>query len=253
MDKAVGLSKRMQAVADMVSPGSRVCDVGCDHGYVSVYLVQKKTAPYAIAMDIREGPLSRAAEHIRKYGVEEYITLRLSDGLSAYRKGEADTLICAGMGGRLLWSILTGEPDKTADFKELILQPQSEVPLFRKFLREKGYFFLEEDMILEEGKFYPIMKVKPPCPGGQGAESVQGEEAELSDLLGPLLLPRRHPVLFLFIEREIRLKEEILTGLGRQEANARNRDRKEELQRELYLLRKAKRQWKEGLHGSNCD
>ena len=121
MEKIVELSRRMQAAADMVSSGNRVCDVGCDHGYVSIYLVQSDKSPSALAMDVNQGPLLRAKEHVRRYGVEPYITLRLSDGLSAYRKGEADSLICAGMGGRLLWKILTREPDKTADFKELIL------------------------------------------------------------------------------------------------------------------------------------
>ncbi len=242
MKRTVALSRRMQAAADMVSKGNRVCDVGCDHGYVSIWLLQSGKVPSALAMDVNNGPLQRAAEHVRRYGVEKYITLRLSDGLSAYRIGEADTLICAGMGGRLLMDILTREPDKTKDFKELVLQPQSEVPLFRKFLREKGYIFLEEDMILEEGKFYPLMKVKLSESGDLRAEVKREEKME--DLLGPLLLKKRHPVLFAFIKKEISVKEKILDRLKMQEANDRNEERKRELQKELTLLKEAEALWR---------
>lgn len=244
MSRKVELSRRMQAVADMVTEGNRVCDVGCDHGYVSIYLIQSGIAPSVIAMDINQGPLSKAAEHVSKYKVEKYISLRLSDGLAAYQKGEADTFLCAGMGGRLLMNILTKEPEKTGDFKELILQPQSEIPLLRKFLREKGYIFLKEDMILEEGKYYPLMKVTLSGDKGQNERSRQEEDYEMEDFLGPILLAGKHPVLLQYIEKEISLRQEILLKLEKQEENHRNICRKEELQGELALLKKAKGLWR---------
>lgn len=75
---------------------------------------------------------------MEKHGLTGYITLRLSNGLDAYRTGEAQSLVIAGMGGRLMQSILTKDKEKTEDFEELILQPQSELILFRKFLRTEG-------------------------------------------------------------------------------------------------------------------
>ena len=72
------LSLRLSAIADLVTEGNRLVDVGCDHGYLPVYLIQQKKIPSAIAMDVRKGPLSRAQEHIRQYGLEEYIQTRLS-------------------------------------------------------------------------------------------------------------------------------------------------------------------------------
>ena len=239
MERMVELSRRMQAVADMVSDKNRVCDVGCDHGYVSIYLVQSGRSPFALAMDVNEGPLLKAKEHVRRYGVESYITLRLSDGLSAYRIGEADSLICAGMGGRLLLKILAKEPEKTADFKELILQPQSEITLFRKTLRENGYVFLKEDMIFEEGKFYPLMKVKKAGRDEEQSEEKSKEQQEMEDLLGPYLLKTKNPVLFRFIERELSMKKEILSTLYSQKENDRTTARKRELEREIALLEKA--------------
>lgn len=241
MCKQIELSKRMQAVADMVSEGNRVCDVGCDHGYVPIYLYQSGKAPFLLAMDINRGPLSKAKKHVQKFKVEDYITLRLSDGLAAYHIGEADTLLCAGMGGRLLMDILTREPEKTADFKELVLQPQSEIPLVRRLLREKGYVFLKEDMVLDEGKFYVVMKVRPPKEDAE-KERMAGS-CEMEDLLGGLLLKQKHPVLLQYIKKEISVKREILERLEDSRYSEKTEKRKIQLQKELELLRKAERLW----------
>lgn len=241
MSRQVELSKRMQAVADMVTVGNRVCDVGCDHGYVSIYLVQAGISPRVLAMDVNKGPLKRAEEHVKAYEKEAYIELRLSDGLCAYKNGEADSLLCAGMGGRLLMKILEREPDKTESFRELILQPQSELKLFRKFLREKGYSILAENMILEDGKFYPMMKVSPKSMG-TGTE-IQDEDTESMDLLGPYLLQNQNPVLLAYIRQEIQVKEGILEGLKKQEQKEKLLLRRQEIEKELVLLKNAVQKW----------
>lgn len=234
MGRKVELSKRMQAVADMVTPGNRVCDVGCDHGYVSIYLVQEGIAPKVLAMDVNKGPLMRAGEHVERYEAEDYIELRLSDGLTAYRLGEADTLLCAGMGGRLMMDILDKEPDKTKDFGELILQPQSDVKLFRKYLREKGYIIQKETMILEEGKYYPMMKVVL-----SGTIEDETKDYELEDLLGPLLLKELNPVLLQYIQQEMKVKEGIIKSLTERQNEGKVQQRKQELKKELALLKRA--------------
>ena len=117
----------------MVTAGNVVCDVGCDHGFVPIYLVQQGISPRVLAMDLREGPLRAAREHVAVYGLESRIETRLSDGLHNYEKGEADTLVCAGMGGGLMMRILAKDREKTASFRELVLQPQSEIEKFRRF------------------------------------------------------------------------------------------------------------------------
>ena len=132
------LSLRLSAIADLVTEGNRLVDVGCDHGYLPVYLIQQKKIPSAIAMDVRKGPLSRAQEHIRQYGLEEYIQTRLSDGLEGLKAGEGDTLVIAGMGGPLMERILTDGRSVRNSFSELILQPQSDIPHFRRLSSPKA-------------------------------------------------------------------------------------------------------------------
>lgn len=176
----VELSKRMQAVADMVPQGHIVADVGCDHGFVSIYLVQNRISSHVYAADVRPGPLERAKAHIAHYGLEESITPVLSDGLqhvpvgdvlpeseeyaaavargsAGHSRNGADVLVAAGIGGRLTVKILTDRPEKTEDLAYVVLEPQSEVWLVRRWLAENGFVILDEKMVLEDGKFYPVI------------------------------------------------------------------------------------------------
>lgn len=225
------LSGRMQAVADLVTHGSRVCDVGCDHGFVSIYLVQHKISPGVLAMDVREGPLRAAKEHVQDQGLEELIETRLSDGLHKYNMGEADSLICAGMGGKLMMRILLEQKEKTDSFRELILQPQSELEWFRGRLRDEGYYIVQENMIEEDGKFYPMMravKEKEQMP------ETAGIDRTLGDRYGALLLQNKSEVLQSYLHREERIYQEIMQSLAKQglEEKAR-KDRFQEMQRKL--------------------
>ncbi|MDE7059206.1 MAG: class I SAM-dependent methyltransferase, partial [Lachnospiraceae bacterium] len=100
------LSKRMQRLASLVTEENRLADIGTDHGYIPIYLIQQKKIQSALAMDINSGPLSRAKEHIEASGLTTYIETRLSDGLCKLEADEADTVLIAGMGGMLMVSIL---------------------------------------------------------------------------------------------------------------------------------------------------
>lgn len=231
MGGKVVLSQRMQAVADMVTAGNRVVDVGCDHGYVSIYLVQQKKTDHVLAMDINRGPLLRAREHVEEAGLSPYITLRLSDGLAAFKKGEADTLICAGMGGRLMQKILGREPEKTGSLKELILQPQSEVPSFRHFITHAGYRIAEENMVLEEGKFYPVIRA--------ARDEKAGQLSEMEARFGPLLLRKKHPVLKKYLaaewEKKVKIEQELMAAPWGGRINR----RLEEIRKEMDYVRAA--------------
>ena len=154
------LSKRLQAVADMVDKGSKIADVGTDHGFVPIYLVGSGKVNQAIAMDVRKGPLDRARQNVAEYGLEDKIMLRLSDGLEKLSQGEADEMICAGMGGPLMVKILEEGNPREKRLKYLILEPQSDILCFRKYLRKNGYSIISEKFIEEDGKYYPVIKAE---------------------------------------------------------------------------------------------
>lgn len=227
------LSKRLQAVADMVTQGNKVADIGCDHGYVSIYLIKNRISPNVIAMDVKEGPLAKAREHISRYGYSDYIETRLSDGTKELKQGEADTLICAGMGGRLTLSILKKGMDKIDKMQECILQPQSEILLVRKSIREMGFLIVRENMVYEDGKFYPLMKVIPK----REKDTVYRKEAE--DRFGPFLLAEKNEVLYQFLVKEQKKAEGILRKLlvspEIQEANQKRIEEIKEEQRQIEM------------------
>lgn len=234
----VKISERLTMAASLVSDGCVLADVGTDHGYVPIYLLQQKRIPRAIAMDINRGPLERAKEHSRLYGLEEYIDLRLSDGVKALKPGEADSILIAGMGGGLVMHILEDGKEVCHRAKELILQPQSELERVREFLRENGYRILAEEMVLEEEKFYPMMKV---CYTGELSTEEDVDLLKLSNLYGGLLLQNRHPVLKSYLERENTIYAGIREELKRQSQSEKIMARLAEVEEVLRWNGKARR------------
>lgn len=198
------LSKRLQAVADMVGNGEVVADIGTDHGYIPIYLVQSGRCKKVFAMDINEGPYLRAKQHVAGYGLSKQIVTRQSDGMKALEMGEATAIIIAGMGGGLVQKILEKDKRLWPELHELILQPQSELAKVRAYLYENQWKVVAEEIVYEDGKYYPIMRVQ------KGQDAIY-TEAELE--YGRHLIEKRHPILGQFIQREIQLKEAVLQSL----------------------------------------
>jgi len=239
--KEVEISARMQALTALVTPGLRVCDVGCDHGFVSIYLVQKGIAPKVLAMDVRQGPLSQAQAHVAEWGLTDKIETRLSDGLLKMNQEEADCIICAGMGGPLMIKILQESREKVLSLKELILQPQSEISRFREYLRTNGFHIIKEDMVFEDGKYYPMMKVIPRETEDQvdyNKEVPNTAEQQVFDLFGQCLLEHRHPVLKQYLEHSRNVTEVLIKKLKEQKSE-RARERLPQLEEELKWICRA--------------
>ena len=210
------LSKRMEAVAEMVTPGYVICDVGTDHGYIPIYLVESGKNPSALAMDLREGPLSRAVENISAHGLSDKIKTRISNGVEKLEKGEAESVVIAGMGGELVLSILKADPEKCRSFKELILQPQSDVDKVRRYLRHNNYRIMDEDMIYEDGKYYPMFRVVPVEENPMWDHLPSGSK-KVCDLYGPLLISNGNPVLRKYLVQQHTQLEKIQKELMGQE------------------------------------
>ncbi len=213
------LSNRMEAIAAMVTPGGRLADIGTDHAYVPIALLERGIMQSAIAMDVRSGPLARARAHIADAGLTERIDTRLSDGLSDLAPQEADTIILAGMGGMLIRQILSNGRVTAHSARELVLQPQSDLAVLRRFLQEDGYRILDEDMICEDGKYYTVIKVTGSphtesddlLPERNGKRIGGWTDAEAA--YGPVLLAQKHPVLKEYLQKEEKQLQRLLTEL----------------------------------------
>ena len=166
--KELQLQPRLQMLADLVPPGAILADVGTDHGYLPVYLLQKGAIKRAIASDIGAEPLDHARRTAEEYGAA--LELRLCDGLAGIAPHEVDTVVIAGMGGESIISILSAAP-WTKDGCRLILQPMTRQELLRRWLAENGYRFTAEHLVEDKGTIYPILCV-------EGGEQPSLSEAE---------------------------------------------------------------------------
>ena len=215
------LSKRLSAVASMIKEKGCLADVGTDHGYIPIFLVEQGKIEHAVAMDINEGPLERAKAHIAEHMLEEKIETRLSDGVAQLKTGEADSVVIAGMGGLLTIEILKRGKE---------VQPQSEIALVRRFLQEQEYRITDENMVEEEGKYYPMMRV------------VHGNMepwTEIEYLYGKYLLEKKEPCLFAFLEREEQIYESVQKNLKKSE-NPNTQKRREEIKEKQNRIAQAK-------------
>ncbi|GLX69147.1 tRNA (adenine(22)-N(1))-methyltransferase [Paenibacillus glycanilyticus] len=153
------LSKRLQAIADYVSPGSRVADIGSDHALLPVYLIQSGRVPTAIAGELNPGPYEAARRQTADAGLTTKLQVRRGDGLSVLEPGEADTVTIAGMGGSLMSSILEEGylAGKLNGVKELVLQPNVGEEFVRSWLLKRGWFLAEETILEEDDKIYEVL------------------------------------------------------------------------------------------------
>ncbi len=152
------LTPRLQCVADCIKKCRLLADIGTDHAYIPIYAVEKGIADSAIACDVVKGPLKIATDNIKSHGLEEKITPILADGLKS--ADNADVIVIAGMGGKLICTILENSTEiaKKADY--MIIQPMTCSYELRKFLHENGFSITEEKLAKEEDKIYNIMVVK---------------------------------------------------------------------------------------------
>ena len=154
----IPLSNRLKACCSLVSPGDRVADIGCDHGYLGIHLLKENIADSVIAADINEGPLQSAIRNSEKFGTREKMSFFLSNGAQNIPR-DFNTMVCAGMGGDTMITILEAAPWLKNRKYRLVLQCQSRRPELRKYLYEHG-FSIRKETLAKDGHFiYPVMEV----------------------------------------------------------------------------------------------
>ncbi|MCG8499671.1 MAG: class I SAM-dependent methyltransferase [Firmicutes bacterium] len=186
MHKTVNLSPRLQLIADKVREGSAVADIGTDHAYVPIYLIQKGIATFAVASDVRKGPVEKAAVNVKKYGLQDRIDVRLGDGLEKIKQGEADTLIVAGMGGVLMCEILSAAVPIVETMDRLILQPMIGQEEVRRWLEGHDFKIIDEALSTEGHKIYNVIVAE------KGKEEI---DKEVYYEIGKKLIQNQDPLL----------------------------------------------------------
>jgi len=219
------ISERLRHTAELVSPGITFADIGTDHAYLPIYLVETLRNPGGFATDAVSGPLLRAEKNIGARGLDGSIRLLRGDGLTVLSPGDAGSLVMAGMGGRLMMRILEESMETAMSFQEMILQPQSEIRDVRLWIYHHGWHITAEDMVRDSGKYYFMMKAVP------GREDVPDES---SLRYGPCLTAGADPILHSYLLREKTKKKNILIQLD--PVNERCRRRQEELENDIHII-----------------
>lgn len=220
------LTNRLQAAADLVPVCESMADIGTDHGYLPIYLVQEGRAKRAIACDVNEGPLTRASEDVISSGLSRQISLRLGGGLSPLAKDEVDGVTICGMGGLLVRDILAENEEKAQGLSWLVLQPQGHVAELRYFLSRHHFRIEKEVLSLDGGQLYELMLVRP-------------VEMEALSLLmaevGATTEYRDDPLFKTHIERLIRRRRFVIEG-AKDSKSERHRISREKALEEVSIL-----------------
>ena len=195
-------SERMIAIVGMIEY-EQIADIGTDHGYIPIFACLSGYVKSAIGCDILPGPLSTAEKNIKEYNLQDHISLRLGNGLTPLKIGEADTIIITGMGGKTIIDILNMKQNnryvaKTA--KQLILSPQSSVPSVRRIVHDFGFIIKNEIMMKENNRYYNILNCVV------GSETYSPEEY----LLGKILIQEKSDYFVEYLQSEIMHIKKIL-------------------------------------------
>ncbi len=204
------LSKRLDALAQLVPYGLKVVDVGCDHGFLPCILVQKEISPFIIGVDVHKGPYKAACRTVEAYGLTDCVDVRLGDGLLPVKPGEAEVAILAGIGGSTIKDILEQSPLVVEQLKRLILQPMTGEDVVRHWLTSHGWVIVAEEIIAEDGRLYQIIAAE------------KGQAKKLEDIevgYGPLLIKKRHELLPELLKKDVAAVQDILAQLAKSESS----------------------------------
>lgn len=201
--KKLKLTDRLLKIASLVTKGKKVADIGTDHGYIPVYLLNKGDIDYAILADVNKGPLENAKKEVRHNGLMDKVDLRLGSGIEVLEKNEVDEIIIAGMGGILISELLEAKKEVAHSLDKLILQPMQAQNELRKYLLNNGYEILDEVLVKEDFRLYEIIIAKYTSKNTQVEDEIFYE-------VGKKLIENKDPLLNEFIDKKIFMYNSII-------------------------------------------
>ena len=190
------LTDRLLKIASLVSKGKTIADIGTDHGYIPVYLLNKGTIPFAILADVNKGPLENARKEVKYNNLTDKTDLRLGSGIEVLKKGEVDEIIIAGMGGILISELLEANKEVAHSVDKLILQPMQAQEELRKYLLGNGYEIVNEVLVKEDFRIYEIIETKY-----TGKNTILEDEIYFE--VSKKLIENNDPLLKEFIDKKI--------------------------------------------------
>lgn len=234
------LSDRLQYIADQIVNGETMADIGTDHGFLPIYLLERGICPRAILADISKGSLKKAEENCKAFeqntGRHLNWELRLGDGIDVLEDGEADAVVMAGIGGQLMCEILDWNCAKSRSMKRYILQPRNHPGLVRKWLYEHGFAIVREGLVREGKYICEILTVE----SGPRPENVPlpPEGGDAAFAYPNSILRWRDPLAAEYLRRKLELEREILLNIS---TNSQNPEQdsmpvKNRIRQILYLL-----------------
>lgn len=225
----MNISKRLIRVCEHVPKCSCIADIGCDHGYVTIYLLQRDTCKRVIASDINEGPLEKAKENSVYLGCFDKVDFRLGGGFQVIKEGECDAAVISGMGGHLIKDIIIEDEAKFKALKKAVLQPVQNPEALRKYLYDSSYYIEDEDLVYDEGKYYQIIVVDltKTCN--------YNDVPEINYEISPMLLSKGGAVLKDYLNYNINEAQNICNSIKEDTRNA--IERKEQLKARIAKLK----------------
>ncbi|MFC3932293.1 tRNA (adenine(22)-N(1))-methyltransferase [Streptococcus dentapri] len=212
------ISKRLLDVADYIPYGVKLLDVGSDHAYLPIFLVEQDLITSAIAGEVAKGPYNSALTNVTESGLSDSVEVRLADGLAAFEPEDGiGAISVCGMGGYLITEILTAGLDKLTAGQRLILQPNNREDDVRSWLSANGFAIIAEKVMIENHKFYEIIVAEA------GEQKLTAAEVRF----GPCLLRGKSETFLRKWQRELAKLEVALT----QVPSANQADRKALVQR----------------------
>ena len=204
----MNIGDRLEAIGKLVPQGCVLADIGTDHAYLPVWLLEQGKIASAIAGDIAEGPCLAAKNTVSMHGMKGKVEVRLGSGLKVLQTGEADCIAIAGMGASTMIEILEADMPLAVEAKRLVLQPMAGAASLRKWLIQNGWHIVAEDLVADGRHLYEIMAVE------------RGESEAFSDAvleIGPSLIEAKHPLLAQQFARQINNYKKLLANMGKSE------------------------------------
>lgn len=199
------ISLRLKAVSSMVDNCECAADIGTDHGYVPIYLVENEICKRAIASDINKGPVEKARFNVKLQELENKIDLRLGSGFTPIKPGEVQQAVIAGMGGNLIKDIIIDGMEVFKKLDALILQPMRNSEVLREYIYKSGFEIIDEELCIDENRFYEIIKIR-----------YDNKKQEVDDVfyeVGKALLDKKHKLLLEFVESKIESYKKIILNI----------------------------------------